>query len=94
MKVGLPLMKNVHPKSVLMPLRLTPAIAPYAGVHKEILISGTSGSRTRTLIKLKEEMKDIIKGGKSREDSCVLIKGVRWPRYLVLPHPLTHFEIQ
>ena len=72
LKTGLPLMKNVIKplaKSILAPLGLTAAAAAAdAGIHKEILGSGTT-----TLIISNDEMKDIIRIVK---DSGLLLKGV------------------
>ena len=74
LKTGLPLMKNVIKplaKSILAPLGLTAAAAADAGIHKEILGSGTT-----TLIISNDEMKDIIRIVKSFKDSGLLLKGV------------------
>ena len=76
LKTGLPLMKNVIKplaKSILAPLGLTAAAAAAAnaGIHKEILGSGTT-----TLIISNDEMKDIIRIVKSFKDSGLLLKGV------------------
>ena len=77
-KTGLPLMKSVIkplPKSVLIPLGLTAAAsAADAGIHKKILQSGNNNNTT--LITSNDEMDDILKIVKSREDSGVLLKGV------------------
>ena len=59
-------------KSVLIPLGLTAtASAADAGIHKQILGSGNT-----TLIISNDEIEDIIKIGKSLEDSGLLLKGV------------------
>ena len=75
LKTGLQLMKNlIMPlaKSILIPLELTAeASGADAGIHKKVL-----GSRTATLIKLNDEMEDVIKTVKSLEDSGLLLKGV------------------
>ena len=75
LRTGSPLIKNViQPlaKSVLIPLGLTVAAsAADAGIHKKILGSGHNA----TLIKSKDEMKDIIKIVKSLEDSGLLLEG-------------------
>ena len=75
LKTGLPLVKNaIKPlaKSVLIPLGITAAAsAADAGIHKNILGSGTT-----TLIISNDEMKDIIIIVKSFEDSGLLVKGV------------------
>ena len=66
-------MKNViRPlaKSVLSPLGVTVAAsAADGGIHKKIL-----GWETTTLIISNDEMEDIIKIGKSFEDSGLLLK--------------------
>ena len=76
LKTGLPLMKNVIKplaKSVLIPLGLTAAAsAADAGIHEIILGSGNM----TTLIISNDEIEDIIKIVKSREDSGLLLKGV------------------
>ena len=68
-------MKNVvkpFAKSVLIPLGLTAAAsAADAGIHKQILGSGTTA-----LIMLNDEMEDIIQIVKYLEDSGLLLKGV------------------
>ena len=68
LKTGLPLMKNVIKplaKSVLIPVGLTAAAsAADAGIHKKILVSGTT-----TLVISNDEMKGIIRIVKSLEDS-------------------------
>ena len=72
LKTGLPLMKNVIKplaKSVLIPLGLTAASAVDAGIHLNILGSGTTA-----LIISNNEMEDIIKIVKSLEDSGLLLK--------------------
>ena len=62
-------------KSVLVPLGLTAAAsAADAGIHKKILGSGHNNNTT--LIISNDEMDDILKIVKSREDSGVLLKGV------------------
>ena len=75
LKTGLPLVKNVIKplaKSILIPLGLTAAAsAADAGIHKKILGSGNT-----TLIISNNEMEDLIKIVKSREDSGLLLKGV------------------
>ena len=74
LKTRLPLMKNVIkslPKTVLIPLGLKAAAsAADAGIHKEILGSGTT-----TLLISNDEMEDIIKIVKSLENSGSLLKG-------------------
>ena len=74
-KTGLPLIKNaVKPlaKSVLIPLRLTPAAsAADAEIHKIILGSGPT-----TLIISNEEMNDIMKIVPAPEVSNILLKRV------------------
>ena len=76
LKPGLPLIKNVIKplaKSVLIPLGLTAAAsAADAGIYKKILGSGNM----TTLIISNDEIHDIIKIVKSREDSGLLVKGV------------------
>ena len=68
-------MKNVvkpFAKSVLIPLGLTAAAsAADAGIHKQILGSGTTA-----LIMLNDEMEDIIQIVEYLEDSGLLLKGV------------------
>ena len=75
LKTGLPLVKNaIKPlaKSVLIPLGITAAAsAADAGIHKNILGSGTT-----TLIISNDEIKDIIRIIKSLEDSVLLLKEV------------------
>ena len=75
LKTGLALIKNlIKPlaKSALIPLRLTAAAsAPDAGIHKNILGSGTT-----TLIISDDEMEDTMKIVKFLEDSRLLLKGV------------------
>ena len=75
LKTGLPSMKNVLKplaKNVLIPLGLTATeSATDATIHKKILESGTT-----TLIISNEEMNDIMKIIKSREESSLFIKGV------------------
>ena len=75
LKTGFPLRKNVIKplaKSILIPLGLTAATsAGDAGIHTKILGSGAT-----TLIISNDEMEEIIKIVKSREDSCLLLKGV------------------
>ena len=72
LKTGLPLVKNaIKPlaKSVLIPLGITAAAsAADAGIHKNILGSGTT-----TLIISNDEIKDIIRVIKSLEDSGLLL---------------------
>ena len=79
MKVGLPLMKNVHTsliKSALKPLGLTAVTSKEkVGIHKIILASGTYGSGTIILIISNKEMEDCMKIVKSLKDSGLLIKG-------------------
>ena len=73
LKTGLPLIKNEITslaKSVLIPLGITAAAAD-AGIHKKILGSGNT-----TLIISNKDMEDLIKIGKSLEDSGLLSKGV------------------
>ena len=61
-------------KSFLVPLGLTAgASTADAGIHKKILGSGHNNT---TLITSNDEVDDIIKIGKSFEDSGVLLKGV------------------
>ena len=78
LKAGLPLMKSVIKpltKSVLIPLGvMAAASAADAGIHQKILGSGNSNNTT--LIISNDEMDDILKIGKSLEDSGVLLKGV------------------
>ena len=84
LKTRLTLVKNVIKplaKSVLIPLGLTAtASAADAGIHKKILGSGncplSSASHMTTLIISNDEIGDIIKIGKSLEDSGLLLKGV------------------
>ena len=85
LKTGLPRIKNVMKplaKSVLIPLGLTaPASAADAGVHKKMLGPGKhpldSASYNNTILIISnDEMKDIIKIGKSLEDSSLLPEGV------------------
>ena len=76
LKTGLSLMKNlIKPlaKSILFPLGVIAAAASAAGagIHKKILVSGTT-----SLIISNNEMKDIIKIVISFEDSGLLLKGV------------------
>ena len=75
LKTGLSLMKNlIKPlaKSILFPLGvIAAASAAGAGIHKKILVSGTT-----SLIISNNEMKDIIKIVISFEDSGLLLKGV------------------
>ena len=75
LKPGLPLIKNVIKplaKSVLIPLGLTAAAsAADAGIHKEILGSGTT-----ILIISNEEMNGIMKIVQALEDSNIFLKGV------------------
>ena len=77
LKTGLPLMNSVIKplaKGVLIPLGLTAAAsAADARIHKKIL---GSGHNNRTLIISNNEMDDILKIGKSLEDSEVLLKDV------------------
>ena len=59
-------------KSVFIPLGLTAAVsATDTRIHKKIL-----GSGTKTIIISNDEIEDIIKIVKSREDSGLLLKGV------------------
>ena len=61
-------------KSFLVPLGLTAgASTADAGIHKKILGSGHNNT---TLITSNDEVDDILKIGKSLEDSGVLLKGV------------------
>ena len=61
-------------KSFLVPLGLTAgASTADAGIHKKILGSGHNNT---TLITSNDEVDDILKIGKSFEDSGVLLKGV------------------
>ena len=74
MTVGSPLMKSVLTplvKNVLIPLGLPAGISADATIQKNIY-----GSGTRALIISNEEMKDIIKKVKSREEPGLLIKGI------------------
>ena len=75
LKTGLPLMKNVLKplaKSILIPLGSTAAAsATDAAIHKRMF-----GSGFIALIISNEEMNDIMKIGKSLEESGLLIKGV------------------
>ena len=75
LKTGLSSMKNlIKPlaKSVLFPLWvIAPASVADAGIHKKILVSGTTSP-----IISNNEMKDIIKTVISFEDSGLLLKGV------------------
>ena len=77
LKTGLPLIKNVIKplaKSVLIPLGLTAAASAVdAGIHKKILVSGTTAT---TLIISNNEIENIIKIVKSFEDSGLLLKRV------------------
>ena len=79
LKTGLLLIKSVIKplaKSVLIPLGLTVAAsAADAGMHKEILGSGSDNNNTILIIS-DDEMDDILKIVKSLEDSGVLLKGV------------------
>ena len=76
LKAGLSLIKNVIKplaKSVLIPLGLTAAASRAdTGIHKKILGSGNM----TTFIISNDEIEDIIKIGKSLEDSGLLLKGV------------------
>ena len=76
LKTGSPLMKSVITplaKSVLIPLRLTAeASGADAGMHKKILGSGNNA----TLIISNKDMDDLIKIGKSLEDSGLLLKRI------------------
>ena len=85
LKTGLPLKKYVIKplaKSALISSGLTGvASAANAGMHKKILGSGgnrpsSSASHNTTLIISNDEMEDIIKIVKFREDSGLLLKGV------------------
>ena len=65
----------------MIPLGLTAAAsAADAGIHKKILGSGnrpsSSASQMTTLVISNNEMEDIIKIGKSLEDSGLLLEGV------------------
>ena len=76
LKTGLPLIGNVLKqlaKTVLIPLRLTAAVASAANaaIHKKMFESGFT-----SLIISNEEMEDIVKIVKSLEDSVLLIKGL------------------
>ena len=58
-----------------MPLGLTAAAsAADAGIHQKILGSGHNNNNTTALIISNNEMEDIIKIVKSREDSGFLVK--------------------
>ena len=76
LKTGLRLIKNVIKplaKSVLIPLGLIAAAAAAdAGIHKKISGSGHHPSST-TLIISNDEIEDIIKIGKSLEESGLLL---------------------
>ena len=76
LKTGLLLIKNVIKplaKSVLIPLGLIAAAAAAdAGIHKKISGSGHHTSST-TLIISNDEIEDIIKIGKSLEESGLLL---------------------
>ena len=77
LKPRFPLLKNaIKPlaKSVLIQLGLIGAAAADAGIHKNILGSGTT-----TLIISDNEMEGIMKISKSLEDSSLLLKGVSKP---------------
>ena len=67
-------------KNVLIPSRLKAvASARDAAIHKKIFRSGTRPSdlaKQTTLLISNEEMNDILKVVKSREESSLLIKGV------------------
>ena len=85
LKTGLPLKKYVMKplaKSALISSGLTGvASAANAGMDKKILGSGdnrpsSSASHNKTLIISNDEMEDIIKIVKFREDSGLLLKGV------------------
>ena len=75
LKVSFPLMINVHQpfiKRWLVSLRLMePASAADAGIHKNILESGTT-----TLVIQNKNMKDIMKIVKSSEELGLLLKGI------------------
>ena len=90
-KTVLPLIKNVIKplaKSVLIPFGLTAAaLAADAGIHKNILGSwhnhpsnnnnnNNSNNNKTVLIIPNNELEEIIKIGKSLEDSGLLLKGV------------------
>ena len=90
-KTVLPLIKSVIKplaKSVLIPFGLTAAaLAADAGIHKNILGSwhnhpsnnnnnNNSNNNKTVLIIPKNELEEIIKIGKSLEDSGLLLKGV------------------
>ena len=76
LKTGLLLMKSVIQPlatSILIPLRLT--VAAYAadvGIHKKIL----GPSHITTLIISNDEMEDVLKIGKSLEDSGLILEAV------------------
>ena len=76
LKIGLPLIKNVLKplaKSVLIPLGLTAATsATDSAIHKKMFGSGMKIS----LIISNQEINDIMKIGKSLENSCLLTKQV------------------
>ena len=78
LKAGLPLIKNmINPlaKSIFIPIGLTAAASVAdARIHKKIL--GSGHNNTTTLIISNNEMEDIIKVGKSLEDSGLLLKRV------------------
>ena len=67
MKVAMPLAKNV-----LAPLGISSAMSAIDGSIKKKMF----GSGTTTLISSNDEMDDILKMVKSREDSGLLLKGV------------------
>ena len=78
-----PLLGNLlkqYATSVLIPLQLTTAAAATdAAIYKKIFGSGFPldiVSRLTTLMISNEEMNDIMKIVKSREESALLIKGV------------------
>ena len=72
MKVALPLAKNV-----LAPLGLTAAMSAIDGsIQKKIHGSGTTKGAGVKLIIEQEDMKDIMKIIKARENSGILLKGV------------------
>ena len=73
-KIADPLMKSTVPlvKNILAPLGITDAASEIdTGIWKKI-----HGSGTATLIISSEEMNDILKITKAREDSIILLKGI------------------
>ena len=71
LKAGLPLMKNIIKPLAKKVFLAAAASAADAGIHKNILGSGTT-----TLIMSNDEMEDIVKIVKSLEDSGLSLKGV------------------